>query len=156
MSNVRFKSQVTAIEPASPEVAHRHFAARLEVETDPSDLHFDLTHGAADLVVIDARSPEAWAELHVPGALSLPHARIDAAAVEPFGARTVVVYCWASSCNASTKAAKRLSALGVKVKEMIGGLDAWVREGYPTEGTLPKNVSFDAYLRAHHEPEPRR
>jgi rhodanese-related sulfurtransferase len=157
MPSPRFKSMVTATEPAAPEVAHRHFAAKLEVETDPSDVHFDLTHGNADLVVVDARSPESWAERRVPGAVSLPHARIDAASVEPLRGRGVaVVYCWAASCNAATKAAARLTALGLRVKEMIGGLEAWVHEGYPTEGSLPSDVTFEQYLRAHHAPAPRR
>ena len=150
MSTIRYKSQIASTEPADPEVALRHFEAKLGVETDPSDVHFDLTHAATGVVVLDARSPEAWAELRVPGALSLPHARIDAAAAEPLRGKVVVVYCWAASCNASTKAARRLAALGVRVKEMIGGLDAWVREGYPTEGTLPEGTAFDEYLRAHH------
>lgn len=156
MPTPRFKSMVTATEPADPAVAHRHFTTKLEVETDPSDVNFDLTHGAAGLVVVDARSPEAWAERRIPGALSLPHARIDAAAAEALRGQVVVVYCWSASCNASTKAAARLSALGVRVKEMIGGLDAWAREGYPTEGTLPADVPFDQYLRVHHAPVPRR
>jgi rhodanese-related sulfurtransferase len=35
-------------------------------------------------------------------------------------------------CNGSTRAAARLAALGFQVKELIGGLEYWKREGYPT------------------------
>ena len=31
----------------------------------------------------------------------------------------------------------KLAALGREVKEMIGGLEYWVREGWPTEGRRP-------------------
>ena len=62
----------------------------------------------------------------------------------------VVVYCWAMSCNAAAKAALRLAALGIQVKEMIGGLESWMREGYAVEGDLSADVPFDDYSRWHH------
>jgi 3-mercaptopyruvate sulfurtransferase SseA len=65
-----------------------------------------------------------------------------------------VVYCWSATCNAATKAAGRLSALGIQVKEMIGGLDAWIREGYPVEGDLPREVPFEEYSKWHHSGRP--
>ena len=51
-----------------------------------------------------------------------------------------MVYCWGVSCNSSTKAAARLAGLGVQVKEMIGGIEYWLREGHDTEGTVPRTV----------------
>ncbi|WP_246136970.1 rhodanese-like domain-containing protein [Myxococcus llanfairpwllgwyngyllgogerychwyrndrobwllllantysiliogogogochensis] len=50
----------------------------------------------------------------------------------------IVTYCWSPGCNGSTKAAARLSALGFRVKELIGGIEYWVKEGYATEGTAPQ------------------
>jgi rhodanese-related sulfurtransferase len=44
-----------------------------------------------------------------------------------------VTYCAGPHCNASTHAALRLAELGVPVKEMLGGFDFWVRDGYPVE-----------------------
>jgi rhodanese-related sulfurtransferase len=68
----------------------------------------------------------------VPGAISLPYREIDAAAVSDFsGDDVVVTYCWGPGCNASTKAALRFANLGFRVKEMIGGIEYWRREGYP-------------------------
>jgi rhodanese-related sulfurtransferase len=40
-----------------------------------------------------------------------------------------VTYCDGIGCNASTKAAVKLSRLGYRVKEMIGGIDWWRRDG---------------------------
>jgi rhodanese-related sulfurtransferase len=136
--------------PAAPaEVAHRHFAAKLTLETDPSDVHTDLTRHKNGFVVADARSHAAWADRRVPGAISLPARSIDEKAAHDLRGKLVVVYCWAASCNGATRAAVRLTALGIQVKEMIGGLEAWVSEGYPVEGELPAGVSFEEYQLAH-------
>lgn len=62
----------------------------------------------------------------VPGALHLP-----AAVIEP-GAR-IVTYCWGPGCNGATKAALAYARRGFQVKEMIGGYEYWVREGFGTE-----------------------
>ena len=137
--------------PAAPaDVAHRHFAAKLALETDPSDVHTDLTRHKTGFVVADARSPAAYADRRVPGAISLPARSIDEKAVQDLRGKVVVVYCWAASCNAAAKAAISLTALGIEVKEMIGGLDGWVREGYPVEGELSADVAFEEYFRWHH------
>jgi rhodanese-related sulfurtransferase len=49
-------------------------------------------------------------------------------------AKTYVCYCDGIGCNASTKGAMKLSMLGFKVKELIGGIEWWKSEGYATEG----------------------
>ena len=45
-----------------------------------------------------------------------------------------VTYCDGIGCNASTKGALKLARLGFSVKELMGGLDWWIRDGYATEG----------------------
>lgn len=135
---------------APPDAAHRHFAAKLSVETDASDVHADLGRGQTGFVVVDTRSAPAFADLHLPGAISLPARTIDDRTAAPLRGKVAVVYCWTATCNAATKAAARLSALGVEVKEMIGGIDAWIREGYSVEGDLPGDVPFEDYLKWHH------
>ena len=129
-------SSVAETPTAPPGVARAHFAGRLAVETDPADVHADLSKGVDAFVVVDVRSPEAYAACHVPGALNLPVRQIRAETLDalPEG-RLAVVYCWGPGCNGATKAAARLSALGVPVKEMIGGIEYWRREGYAVEGS---------------------
>ena len=128
---------------AAPADAHRHFAARLSVETDPSDVHADLERGVDRIVVVDARSVQHFAECHVPGAISMPHRGITEQSTATLSRDVcVVVYCWGPACNAATKAGARLSALGFRVKEMIGGLEYWRREGYAVEGTLGAEASL--------------
>jgi rhodanese-related sulfurtransferase len=129
-------SFVNENEPAEPEQARRHFLARLAVETDPADVRLDLERTPDRIQLIDARSPEAFAACHVPGALNLPHRAIDEETTSVLDRnRTQVVYCWGPGCNAACKAAARLAALGFRVKEMIGGLEYWRHEGHDVEGT---------------------
>ncbi|HEX8410772.1 MAG TPA: rhodanese-like domain-containing protein [Thermoanaerobaculia bacterium] len=107
-----------------------HFEQRLEWEIDAADLHAN----ARAYVIVDARTAEVFAAGHVPGAINLPHRNITAESV-PFSKDAVVVtYCDGIGCNASTKAAVKLSRLGYQVKEMIGGLDWWKRDGLPVHG----------------------
>lgn len=123
---------------AEPSAAQRHFAAKLSVETDAADVHADLQRGATGFRLLDVRSAEQYEECHVPGALSLPARSINAESVRASGLSpddVMVVYCWGPGCNGATKAALRLSALGYRVKEMIGGIEYWRREGHPVEGS---------------------
>ena len=46
-----------------------------------------------------------------------------------------VTYCDGIGCNASTKGALNMAKLGFNVKELLGGLDWWKRDGYETKGT---------------------
>jgi rhodanese-related sulfurtransferase len=48
-------------------------------------------------------------------------------------AEVYVVYCDGIGCNASTKGAYKLARLGFRVKELLGGLDWWRRDGHPIE-----------------------
>ncbi len=112
----------------------QHFSGKLACETDPYDLREDLQKGEK-IVVIDARSREAYAEEHIPGAVSLPHREMNAKTTKGFRKDTLyVIYCYGVGCNASTKGALNMSRLGFCVKELIGGLEWWKRDGYETEG----------------------
>ncbi|MFY1699937.1 MULTISPECIES: rhodanese-like domain-containing protein [unclassified Solwaraspora] len=138
-------SKVLAVAPASPAAAATHFAAQLAYQTDVSDVHADLAAGVSDLVVVDARGIDAWRHGRLPGALHLPHQEIAtrAADVVPVGA-VVVTYCWGPGCNGATRAAHRFATLGYQVKEMIGGYEYWVREGFEVVGDAgPRRARVD-------------
>jgi rhodanese-related sulfurtransferase len=125
---------------AAREDAIRHFAGRLGVETDPSDVYADYIAGVSDFVLLDPRSRAAYGAAHLPGAVSLPHREIDEQTTATYPKETLfVVYCWSPACNAGTKAALRLARLGSPVKEMIGGFEYWVKEGFPIEGDQIEN-----------------
>ena len=131
-------SRVLDLPAADPAAAKNHFLMKLAIETDPSDVYADQQAGEKGFVVLDARSPQSFAAGHVPGAVGIHHRVIDASTTAALSKdKVIVTYCTGPGCNASTKAAAKLSGLGFRVKEMIGGLDAWKEEGYPLE-TGPK------------------
>lgn len=134
-------SAVLATPAAANGAALAHFAGRLAFEADVSDVHADLEAGLVGdgFVLVDVRSRESWEQGHIPGAVHLPTRQIAGwaadgtlAALLPVGA-TVVTYCWGPGCNGATKAALELARLGYPVKEMIGGFEYWVREGFAYE-----------------------
>jgi rhodanese-related sulfurtransferase len=131
---IRFKSLVRATDAAPSADANAFFRRKLSYETDPSDVYNDMQHDTADFVILDVRSPEAYAKSHVPGATNLAHAQITAKRMQEYAPDTLfIVYCWGPGCNGATKGAIKLSELGYAVKEMIGGIEYWEREGYPVE-----------------------
>jgi rhodanese-related sulfurtransferase len=132
-------SKVLTTSPADPENAHKHFLSRLSFETDPSDVYQDIANKVSGIVVVDARTPETYARGHVPGAINLPHRTIDSSTTASLPRDKVyVTYCDGVFCNASTKAAAKLTALGFKVKEMLDGMEGWRKEGYQVEETVMK------------------
>ncbi|WP_042435029.1 rhodanese-like domain-containing protein [Streptacidiphilus anmyonensis] len=127
-------SAVLSVPAADPAVAAAHYLARLAFEADVSDVHADLAAGVDGVVVVDSRSEAAWAQGHIPGALHIPTARIGELAPSLVDrSTTVVTYCWGPGCNGATRAALAFARLGYPVKEMIGGFEYWVREGFAFE-----------------------
>ena len=125
-------SVVTEVPPAPAPEAYTHFSACLRFETDCWDVNHALTHGPADFVLFDTRSPEAYAEGHIEGAFNVPRRQITAQYLEQWPADTLfVVHCAGPHCNGAHRAAMRLSSLGRQVKIMIGGMTGWIDEGLP-------------------------
>jgi rhodanese-related sulfurtransferase len=122
--------------PAAPsQLAAAHFAGRLSYEADVSDVHADLHADVPGLVVVDSRGDAAWRQGHIPQAVHLPTASIAASAAQVIPPHSVVVtYCWGPGCNGATRAALEFARLGYPVKEMIGGIEYWIREGFAIVG----------------------
>ncbi len=121
-----------------------HFSARLTFETDVSDVHEAMHDATPAFVLVDTRGRAAWDQGHIPGALHVP--RVDIAervqALIPLDT-PVVTYCWGPGCNGATKAALAFARLGYQVKEMLGGYEYWVREGFAVQtaaGTAARAV----------------
>ncbi len=110
----------------------RYYEEKLAYEIDSWDLSVALESEAA-IVVVDARSADAYSARHIPGSINISHRTMSPETTSAIDRNAIVVaYCDGIGCNASTKGALNLARLGFDVRELIGGLDWWVRDGHPT------------------------
>jgi rhodanese-related sulfurtransferase len=117
---------------AGDNAATAHFRAKLRFEIDVMDVAENLAAGG--FVLVDTRRRASWEHGHIPGAVHLPTADIPSRAPGLIPAGTnVVVYSWGPGCNGSTFAALAFAGLGYPVREMIGGIEYWARNGLPVE-----------------------
>lgn len=139
-------SQVLAFPPASAGQTADYMLHKLSFHADAWDVAEDLRNGVQALVVIDTRSEALYAQGHVPGAVNFPHRRMDVDSTAHLDrSKVYVTYCDGIGCNGSTKGAYKLAKLGFTVKEMLGGLDFWVRDGQPVAtGSAPGAMAPDA------------
>ena len=111
-----------------------YYEAKLRYETDAWDL-FEALKGPENIVAIDARSAKAYDSEHIPTALNIPHRTMSVDSTAHLDrSATYVTYCDGIGCNASTKGALKMAQLGFSVRELLGGLEWWRRDGYATEG----------------------
>lgn len=89
--------------------------------------------------LVDARSPEEFAEGHIPGALNLPikQYKEDFGLAYQVGLRQeddIIVYCKSPECDESVDLTERLTRNGfTKVRNYAGGIEGWKAAGGPVE-----------------------
>ena len=111
------------------------YQQKLAYEMDPSDLFAAFENGE-DVVALDARQAFGFEREHIPTAINLPHREMTAESTKHLDKDKIYIcYCDGIGCNASTKAALKMSKLGFQVKELIGGIEWWKFDGYATEGS---------------------
>ncbi len=89
--------------------------------------------GGENVVVIDVREPNEWAQGLIPGAHPVPRGVLEPQLDGrlPHDA-TVVLYCAAG--GRSALAGRSLKEMGFSaVENLEGGFDAWARAGLPVE-----------------------
>ncbi|MBB2482505.1 rhodanese-like domain-containing protein [Bacillus sp. APMAM] len=129
------------MEPASPEIAYSHFMNKLTFETDVADLSIDLKKGYEGIIVVDVRDSISYEECHIPGAVSLPNNKINEETTSGLSKdKTIITYCWGPACNGATRAAAKFAKLGFRVKELIGGIEYWRKEGGDVVGSVAENA----------------
>lgn len=105
--------------------------ARLAYEIDVVAAAAAVEAGAA--VFVDTRKLASWEHGHIAGTLHLPAAAIHTRLDELPRDRTLIVYGWGPGCNGATHTARALLAAGLDVRELVGGYEYWVRNGFATE-----------------------
>jgi rhodanese-related sulfurtransferase len=91
---------------------------------------------AGTVTVVDALGGDYYAKQHLPGAVALAPADVNALAstVLPDKNAAIVTYCTGPSCPNSGQVATRLTALGyTNVRKYAEGIEDWGGAGLPTE-----------------------
>lgn len=87
----------------------------------------------ASLAVLDVRTPEEFAEGHVPGAVNVPHDQVESrlAELQSLRDKDVVLYC--RSGRRAGMAAETLQKAGfTRLQHLEGDMQGWTAAGRPT------------------------
>lgn len=81
-----------------------------------------------DYIILDVRTPEEFAEKHIPNAINVPNETIGSEEIAelPRKDQMILVYC--RSGNRSKQAAKKMVALGYSNVYEFGGINDWKGE----------------------------
>ena len=79
-------------------------------------------------IILDVRTPEEFAERHIPGAINIPNETISTEEIPelPDKDQLILVYC--RSGNRSKQASEKLAALGYTNIVEFGGINDWPGE----------------------------
>lgn len=93
----------------------------------------------ADVLVVDAREPEAYAQGHLPGAVNYPYGNwLHEGAPQPPRDRDLIVYCNSQDCPIGRLWAEQAVQHGyTRVRHMKAGLRGWREAGLPVEAGSP-------------------
>ena len=88
----------------------------------------ELMETEEDYLIVDVRTPEEYAEGHIPGAINVPNETIgkEEIAELPDKEQMLLVYC--RSGNRSKQASKKLKDLGYMDIREFGGIKSWKGE----------------------------
>ena len=112
----------------------KYYEDKLRYELDSSDLHQMLIKNE-NVIVIDTRVEKHYDISHIPNSINIPHRTMNKEITKDLDKSYLyITYCDGIGCNGSTKGALNMAKLGFNVKELLGGLDWWVRDGYETHG----------------------
>jgi rhodanese-related sulfurtransferase len=113
----------------------KYYENKLAFEMDSSDL-FEAINNGEKVIALDARKTVGFEAEHIPNAINIPHREMSLETTSYLDKEALyVTYCDGIGCNASTKGALKMTQLGFKVKELIGGIEWWKLDGYTTVGT---------------------
>lgn len=114
-----------------------------EIQQVPLDVAYYWYH-ARKARFVDARTFERYNQLHVKGAISspAPNGNDDDPMVDVDTHERVVTYCTCPHYLSGLRAAARQEAGNAGAYALITGLQPWIDNGYPLEGTQRNNPSI--------------
>jgi rhodanese-related sulfurtransferase len=125
------------------------------------DAAFTRKHLDQGDTVVNVLAEDQYRQRHLPGSINVPldapdfERRIQEAA--PDKGKPVIVHCSSMACQASTKAARRMEALGYReVHDFKAGLEGWEQAGNPFESGDEPKAEAPAQGAANRPPRPGR
>ena len=105
--------------PAGQEVSYR------QINMDEA---ITMMEEESSYIILDVRTPEEFADKHIPGALNIPNETISTEEIPelPNKDQLILVYC--RSGNRSKQASEKLVALGYTNIVEFGGINDWPGE----------------------------
>ena len=90
-----------------------------------------------EVTILDVRPPEEFAAGHLPGALNVPLAELEARRKKLPRGREIVAYCRGPYCVLAFEAVARLRAAGQAARRLEDGFPEWKSSGLPVETGEP-------------------
>ena len=105
--------------PAGQEVSYR------QINMDGA---ITMMEEESSYIILDVRTPEEFADKHIPGAINIPNETISTEEIPelPDKDQLILVYC--RSGNRSKQASEKLAALGYTNIVEFGGINDWPGE----------------------------
>jgi rhodanese-related sulfurtransferase len=93
-----------------------------------------MIQSSSNLLVVDVRTPQEYAQGHLKGAINIPLSDLPLRMSGLDRNRPILVYCRTGSRSAQASAIL-VKAGFTQVYNMDGGITAWINSGYPTVTT---------------------
>lgn len=85
------------------------------------------------VTVLDVRPADEFALAHIPGAINVPVAELEARLPLLAGAQELVAYCRGAYCVMSFEAVAKLRQKGLAARRLEAGMPEWIEAGLPVE-----------------------
>lgn len=81
-----------------------------------------------DYIILDVRTPEEFAQKHIPKAINIPNETIGDAAISELPRKEQKIFVYCRSGNHSKQASEKLAASGYTNVYEFGGINEWTGE----------------------------
>lgn len=81
-----------------------------------------------DYIILDVRTPEEFAQKHIPKAINIPNETIGDAAISELPRKEQKIFVYCRSGNRSKQASEKLAASGYTNVYEFGGINEWTGE----------------------------
>ena len=105
--------------PAGQEVSYR------QINMDEA---ITMIEEESSYIILDVRTPEEFADKHIPGAINIPNETISTEEIPELPDKDQLILAYCRSGNRSKQASEKLAALGYTNIVEFGGINDWPGE----------------------------